>query len=131
MTYTGYGVYQEAQARDLDQAKLILMMYSGAINFLDRSIESEKNDIIKMRNFVSKSKNVIYELMASLNIDEGGEMGELLMRTYQSFIVKLNNAQVQDDTEKISEVRNDLSKLQHVWKQVFESEDYERFKEGR
>ncbi len=127
----GYGVYKEAQAREFDQAKLILMMYAGAVNFLDKSIEAAKTDKVKMGIFVSKAKDVILELMASLNIDEGGEMGDMLLKTYRVLFVQLNIAHMQDNTEKIKEIRDSLSEIENTWKQVFSSNEYRELKKNR
>ena len=47
MSKQGYVVYEEAQAQELDQAKLILMMYAGGINFLNRALKLAKTDKLK------------------------------------------------------------------------------------
>ena len=69
MNKQGYGVYQEAQAQELDQAKLILMMYTGAITYLNKALEVSKTNKIEMGEYMSLSKNFILELMASLNVE--------------------------------------------------------------
>jgi len=127
----GYGVYQEAQAQELDQAKLVLMMYRGAINFLDKALEAGKTDKIQMGHYVSKAKNVILELMLSLNLEESGEMGEMLLRMYQKLFKKLNVAHMRDDTVKIAAVKDSFEELEETWIMVFESDLYQEFKQDR
>ena len=87
-----YSAYQEAQAQELDQSKLILMMYGGAIRFLDKAVESGLADKSKMCLYAGRAEKIILELMASLNLDEGGEMGEILLKTYRALFIKLNVA---------------------------------------
>ena len=38
MSIQGYVTYQDAKAWELDQAKLILMIYAGAIRFLNKAL---------------------------------------------------------------------------------------------
>lgn len=127
----GYGVYQEAQARELDQAQLILMMYRGAINFLNKALVAGKTDKVVMGHYVSKCKKVILELMLSINIEEGGKMGEMLLNMYQKLFKKLNAAHMIDDMERIAQVRDSLQELEDTWRQVFKSDKYRKFKEDR
>ncbi|MBT4482491.1 MAG: flagellar export chaperone FliS [Candidatus Latescibacteria bacterium] len=128
MYQQGFGVYQKAHACELDQTKLILMMYAGAINFLNKALKVANNDNIEMGMYLSKSKNVILELMSSLNLEKGSEMGNVLLRMYLKLYNKLNIAHMQDDVEKITEVRDSLYELEETWKQVFESNECRKFK---
>lgn len=127
----GYGVYQEVHAKELDQAQLILMMYRGAINFLNKALVAGKTDKVVMGHYVSKCKNVILELMLSINTEEGGEMGETLLNMYQRLFNKLNAAHMIDDMERIAQVRDSLQELEDIWRQVFISDEYRKFKEDR
>jgi len=126
-----YGAYQQAQAQEYDQAQLILMMYRGGINFLNKALEAGKTDKVLMGHYVSKAKKVLLELMLSLNIEEGGQMGEVLLNMYQRLFKKLNTADMSDDRSHIAEVRDSLEELEDVWRQIFSSDEYRKFKENR
>jgi len=69
----GYLTYQEAHENELEQSELILKMFSGGIHFLDRALELPETDEIEMSKYVSKAKNVLLEIMSSLNIEDSGE----------------------------------------------------------
>ncbi len=127
-TRKGYLAYQEAQAQELDQAKLILMMYAGAIRFLDKAVELYPANPAESGNYLSKAKDVILELMSSLDVEQGGDMGLILLRTYRALFSKLNEAHMLDDLKKIGEVRSSLAELEESWRQVFASPEYQRFK---
>ena len=131
MVNSGYTAYQEAQAHEVDQAKLIIMMFSGAINFLNKAIETAETDIKEMEKFVSKAKKVILELISSLNVENSGEMGEILMRAYRGLFIKLNVAYIENDVNKITEVRDSLAELEDSWEKVFQSPEYQKFKKSR
>ncbi len=126
-----YGAYQQAQAQDYDQAQLILMMYRGGINFLNKALEAGKTDKVQMGHYVSKAKKVLIELMLSLNVKDSGQMGEVLLNMYQRLFRKLNAAHMADDRRKIGEVRDSLEELEDAWRQIFSSEEYRKFKGNR
>ena len=130
MTNSGYAAYQEAQAYEVDQAKLILMMFSGSIKFLNKAIEAADTDSDKMQKNVSKAKKVIIELISSLNIDNSGEMGEILLKAYKGLFIKLNVAYVESDVTKIIEVRDSLAELEESWDKIFQSPEYQKFKKS-
>lgn len=131
MASHGYSVYKEAQANELDQAQLVLMMYRGAIGFLDKALETGKTDKVQMNFYIAKAKRVIIELMMSLNIEESGSMGEMLLDMYQRLFKKLNVAHMRDDLRKVSEVRESLKELEETWRQVFRSVEYNEFKSNK
>ena len=126
----GYSTYQKAQANEREQSELILMMFTGGIGFLDKALELAETDKIAMGKYISKAKNVLLELMSSLDIENSGKMGEILLRTYRELFNKLNTAYMVNNTRKISEVKDSLIELENVWKQVFNSEEYKRFKKN-
>ena len=131
MTHSGYAAYQEAQAYEVDQAKLILMMFSGSIKLLNKAIEASYTDSNTMEKNVSKVKKVILELISSLNIDDSGEMGEILLKAYKGLFIKLNVAYVENDVAKITEVRDSLMELEGSWKKIFQSPEYQKYKISR
>ena len=127
----GYNIYKKAQADELDQAQLILMMYRGAVNFLDKALETGVTDKIQMSHYISKAKQVIIELMLSLNLEDSGDMGEMLLDMYQRLYKKLNVAHMRDDRQKVAEVKDSLEELEETWQRVFQSAEYKKFKQDR
>ena len=124
----GYSTYQKAQADEYEQSELILMMFNGGICFLDKALKLAETNKTEMNIYVSKAKKVILELMSSLNIENSGKMGDMLLRTYRELFNKLNTAHMTDDTQKISEVKDSLVELYDTWKQIFSIEEYKKFK---
>lgn len=127
----GYQVYQDAQAQELDQAKLILMMFAGAIRFLDRALDIGNMNDEHAGKFINRAKKVILELISSLDMDNAGEMGAVLFRAYHGLFLKLNTAYMQNDIRKIEEVRGSLAELEDSWRHVFSSPEYQRFQQNR
>ena len=126
----GYLAYQQAQANELDQSTLVLMMFSGGIGFLDKAIELWNTDKVEKVKYISKAKEVILELISSLNIEDSGEIGPILFNAYKGLFFKLTAAHLQDDIKRIVEVRDSLAELEEIWGKVFKSKEYELFKKN-
>jgi len=127
----GYEAYQEAQAQELDQAKLILMMFAGAVRFLSKAVESADADTVEADRYISKTKKIILELISSLDIENSGEMGAILLRAYRGLFLKLTAAQIQHDMRAVGEVRASLVELEDSWKTIFSGPEYRLFVENR
>ncbi len=130
-TRRGYEAYQEAHAHELDQAKLILMMFAGAVKFLSKAIDSAESDSLETDRYISKTKKIILELISSLDIENSGEMGAILLRAYRGLFLKLTAAQIQCDMRAVGEVRASLVELEDSWKKVFSGPEYRLFLESR
>jgi len=130
MNSRGLGVYKEAHAQELDQARLILMMYSGAVRFLDKAIAVGNDDAVVMNDQISRAKRVILELMASIDVEHGGEMSVTLLTMYRRLFAKLNEAHIRDDLVSVGEVRDSLIELESAWREVFKSPEYHEFKQN-
>ncbi len=118
MASAGIGAYQEAQAREMSQGQLILLMFTGAIRFLDRAIEAGADRAADMNAHAAKAGNILLELMASLNFSEGGEMAHLLMRTYRHLFARLQAARISDDPVILKQIRDEIAELEDAWRQV-------------
>ena len=127
----GYLAYQNAQANELEQSTLILMMFSGGIDFLNKALEDWEKDKTGMNKYISKAKTVLLELMSSLNIEDSGKIGQILFRAYKELFIKLTAAHLQDDMQKIVEVRDSLVELEETWKEVFKGEENGMFKKDK
>jgi flagellar protein FliS len=116
---------------EFDQAELIMMMFSGAVNFLDKAIEISRTDKIMMGAHISRAKTILLEIMSSLNLQEGGEIGKILLDTYSRQFRTLHLAQMTEDVQKIIPIRDSLMELGEAWKEVFNSEEYLAFKRAK
>ncbi len=131
MAHNGYVIYQNAQADQLDQSRLILMMFAGSIKYLNKAINVAYHNPKEMAKLVSKAESVLLERSAALNLEQSGDMGEILLRTYRGLFIKLNVAYIENDVDQIKEVRDSLGELEDAWKKVFQSPEYLNFKRNR
>src|SRR3989304_986453 len=111
--------YKQAAVATTDQGRLIVMLYDGAIKFLTIAIERmSKNDAFGVNTHLIKGKSVIAELMASLNLEQGGEIALNLQRLYAYMFNQLIDANVGKDPGKVRHVIDLLRELRTGWQSI-------------
>ena len=79
----GYTAYNQINFTTSNPVKIVVMLYDGAINFLNQAIEYMELGDIKNKNIcANKARNIIEELNNSLNAAEGQELARHLRRLY-------------------------------------------------
>ena len=118
-----YAQYKQTEINTANQGKLIVMLYDGAIRFLNIAIESlpeKKYDVVN--NNVLKAQDIITELMLSLNMEAGGQIAQNLFSLYVYFKKKLIEANIRKEPDGINEVLKHLKDLRDSWNQIASKE---------
>ena len=120
---SNYGNYQnaykKASVNTLDQTKLIIMLYDGAIKNASFAVEHMKSgQIEKVHDCLIKTKNIVTELMATLNMDRGGDIANNLQSLYSYMFSQLIEANMNKKTEPVIVVIDLLKELRAAWTQI-------------
>ena len=116
--------YQSMQILSAKPEKLILMLYDGAIRFIQQGIKAvEENNIELANRNLLRSQNIMVELMASLNFEKGGELAANLFRIYEFMHYPLVQANVKKEVEPLVRVNNQLKKLRKSWAEALKKEE--------
>jgi len=120
---SNYGNYQnaykKASVNTLDQTKLIIMLYDGAIKNASFAVEHIKSgQIEKVHDCLIKTKNIVTELMATLNMDRGGDIAKNLQSLYSYMFSQLIEANMNKKTEPVVIVIDLLKELRAAWTQI-------------
>jgi len=119
--------YKETRIKTASQGQLIIMMYDGALKHLNFALEllelnnSEKKEpgrIEQIGKAVMKAEEIITELMASLDFEQGGEISNNLFALYRWFNRELLEANIAQDIGRIRTVRDMFSELRNAWSQI-------------
>ena len=111
--------YKKASVNTLDQTKLIIMLYDGAIKNASFAVEHMKSgQIEKVHDCLIKTKNNVTELMATLNMDRGGEIANNLQSLYSYMFSQLIEANMNKKTEPVVIVIDLLKELRAAWTQI-------------
>lgn len=119
-TYGNYqNAYKKASVNTLDQTKLIIMLYDGAIKNASFAVEHMKSgQIEKVHECLIKTKNIVTELMATLNMDRGGDIAKNLQSLYSYMFSQLIEANMNKKTEPVVIVIDLLKELRAAWTQI-------------
>lgn len=113
-----YESYRQTKISTASQGKLILMLYDGAVKFLNIANEAiPKKDFSTSNANIIKAQNIITELMISLNM-EVGEIARNLYSLYDYMNHRLIQANVKKDSKIINEVKGMLIELRETWDQA-------------
>ncbi len=98
---------------------LIIMLYDGAIDSIDKSVIAINNqDVHTKIRCIDKTMKIIEELLYSLNLEVGGEIAYNLQDLYLHMMLQLTIANGLNDASKAMHVRSLLKELLEGWKQI-------------
>jgi flagellar protein FliS len=119
MQQYGQNQYRKTQVATVDRGRLIVLLYEGAISFLTKAEASlSENDIPGAANFINRAQDIIDELNASLNMDQGGDIAANLRRLYLFMGDQLVRAKVKADSEPLRDVTRMLTTLNEAWREA-------------
>ena len=129
-TYSNYqNAYKKASVNTLDQNKLIIMLYDGAIKNANFAVQyMESGEIEKVHDSLIKTKNIVTELLATLNMDQGGEIAKNLKSLYSYMFSQLVEANMEKKSEPVLAVIDLLKELRGAWIQIREKKKPEEKK---
>jgi flagellar protein FliS len=112
--------YRQVATNTASPGQLVLMLYEGAIRFLERAqagyhLEDPVEYHTTINNNIQRAQDIIRELDFSLNVDLGGELAQELHRLYDYFDRVLFEANLRKDPQGITEVIARVTVLRDAW----------------
>ncbi|HHF09061.1 MAG TPA: flagellar export chaperone FliS [Candidatus Atribacteria bacterium] len=111
--------YEVSAVNTASPLKLILMLYDGSIKFLKMAkLLYEEGKPEKAHQMIVRTEKILLELMASLNLEQGGEIARSLLGLYQFMLRECAEINEENCSEKINGLLKLLSGLQEAWMEV-------------
>ena len=113
--------YRQTQIKTAGQGQLIMMLYDGAIRSIDSAVESlaaPQRKFDAVNRGIIKAQDIIGELMASLDLERGGDIAKNLFSLYLFMNRQLLEGNLRKEPEPLVSVRDMLSELREAWAQV-------------
>lgn len=111
-----YAQYQQAQIDTASPERLLLMLYEGAIRFLNagkKAILERKFD--QAHTNIVKAQDIIVEFMATLNMKDGGQFAKNLFDLYEYLNQRLSEANMTKSAPIVDEVLGFVRELHEAW----------------
>ncbi len=116
---SGVDIYKENAVGTQGKGRLIVMLYDGAIRFLNLAIkELETGNYAAKGQYIAKAQDIINELNAVLDMDAGGEIATNLRQLYCFMIRRLSEANIKKEPRLIQDVIDLLEELNQGWKAI-------------
>ncbi len=118
-----YQSYRRMAAQTATPGQLVLMLFDGAINFLERAAKGfELDDPLEfnatINNNILKAQAIINELNASLDMEAGGEVAANLRRLYEYMDFRLTESNRTKTPEGVQEVIQRLGVIRDAWAEM-------------
>ena len=127
-----YAEYKRTQVETASPERLILMLYDGAIKFLVQAklkMAGNKKDpktIEEINKSLIKGQNIIYELIKSLDMEQGGDIAANLFSLYEFMLNQLVIANIEKNPEPVTQVISMIKDLRATWVEVIKIQQKEK-----
>jgi flagellar protein FliS len=110
-----------------DPGRLVLMLYDGAIVFLERALQAfGQEDFVESAGVVhyniSRARDILVELQTCLNREQGGEFADTMWRLYDYLNDLLTRGNCQKDPAAVHEVLFRVRVLRDAWFEMLQGE---------
>lgn len=111
--------YQKSAVNGASPLQLVIMLYDGALRFMEAGKNAMKQrDIQKQNDFLQRAQRVVMELMSTLDMEKGGEVAKNLLALYSYVLNELVMANMGDDPAGIDRGIKVLSDLRESWSEL-------------
>ncbi|MBX3118179.1 MAG: flagellar export chaperone FliS [Fimbriimonadaceae bacterium] len=108
--------YKKNAVNGASPLQLIVMLYDGALRFMEAGKHHMKErNLEKQNDSLQKAQRIVLELMASLDMEKGGEIAKNLFSLYGYVTNELITANINDDPVPIDRSIKVLSDLRESW----------------
>ncbi len=114
--YQQYRATRVATASPVDQ---VIMLYQGVAQFAQRGIMAvERGDVAEAHNNFARAQDIVAELIASLDFEQGGEVARNLVALYDFAYRRLVEANVRKAVPPAAQVVQMFRELGSAWQEV-------------
>lgn len=98
--------------------QLVIMLYDGALRFIDSGKAAIGQDLPRQNDQFQRAQRIVMELMATLDMEKGGEVATNLLALYTFALEQLVEANVEDSSEAADRAAKVLSELRESWSEL-------------
>ncbi|KGE71275.1 flagellar export chaperone FliS [Spirochaeta lutea] len=123
MAMTNYqaAAYKQVRVKTAGPGQIVIMLYDETIRQLKIAVElleTGSKQLDKVNNAILKARDIITELMVSLDMEQGGDFAQGMFSLYVWFNEQLLEANIQKDPKPVQVVVNHLTEIREAWAQI-------------
>ena len=115
--------YRQVATKTATPGQLVLMLFDGALRFLDKALigfdlDDPLDSNLAINNNILKAQEILRELNMSLNMEQGGEFAATMRRLYNYYDLQLSQSNLQKDPAGVQTVIRLLSVIRGAWAEM-------------
>jgi len=111
--------YRKAAVQTASPLQLIVMLYDGAVRFMNQAVEAMGNrDLPNQNLYLQKTQAILSELMSSLDLERGGEIATNLFSLYSFCYDELVIANLKDSPQHVQNAIKVIADLRESWAEL-------------
>ncbi len=115
--------YRQVATKTATPGQLVLMLFDGALRFLDKALigfdlDDPLDSNLAINNNILKAQEILRELNMSLNMEKGGEFANTMRRLYNYYDLQLSQSNLQKDPAGVQTVIRLLSVIRGAWAEM-------------
>jgi len=112
-----YNTYKENSVKTASPEELTLMLYNGALKFINKGkMGIEAKNIQEANEGINRAQDIIHELNNSLNMEYA--MSDNMRSLYTYILEKLVEGNIQKNIEPLDEAKGMVAELRDTWKEA-------------
>ena len=113
--------YQTSNITTATPEKLMILLFDGAIQFLQKAKVAIAEHNYKERSVnIDGARKIIRELLRTIDLENGNDVSKQLFKLYNRMAMNLIKANVTRNSEKVDEVIEDLSNIRWGFQKAIE-----------
>lgn len=113
--------YQTNNITTATPEKLMIMLFDGAIQFLQKAKTAIAEKNLQERSVnIESARKIIRELMRTIDLDNGNDVSKSLFRLYNKMAMNLIKANVSKNSDLVDEVLNDMTNIRWGFQKAIE-----------
>jgi flagellar protein FliS len=126
MTYNAFEQYKQNTVLTATPEELTLMLYEGAIKFINiGKICIQNGEIQKAHEAIIRAQDIIIELISSLDMKY--EISKNLKNLYDFMMNRLVDANISKSSQPLDEVLGLMTELRDTWKEAIKKVKKSRY----
>ena len=113
--------YQTSNITTATPEKLMILLFDGAIQFLQKAkVAITEGDFKGRSENIDGARKIIREFMRTIDLENGNDVSKQLFKLYNRMAMNLIKANVQRNSAKIDEVIEDLTNIRWGFQKAIE-----------
>jgi flagellar protein FliS len=113
--------YRETQIKTANQGRLIVMLYDAALRSIGKALEAldrGHGGYEAANSAIIRAQDIVSELMASLDMERGGEIARNLFSLYVFVNRQLMEANLRKERQSLEAARKLMAELREAWNAI-------------